>query len=204
MKRLFLILGIALLMLVSAGIQVQAADIFGLKRGMSVSEVRALGFGNFEPFPGGEFGYFVENPKKPIVPDGATFIFFYFPPPSQVLLKVAFRFKVETKSYGVELRKKYMMLRDILQNKYGQGKESDYLRPEAEGAYTLSSFYVQGLVEGVRVLGWQKIDFALDNKWQLENLIVRAVADNIDDVSLYVVYEFNGWSSYLAKQKSEF
>ncbi len=204
MIRSFLIISVVLA-LVSVVVQAQAADIFGLKRGMSVSEIRPLGFGNLEPFPdqSGESGYFVENPKKRIVPY-PKFIFFYFPPPSHSLLKVAFVFNVKTENYGLEVQQKYRKLRDILKKKYGQGKESDYLRSEAEGVMTRPDFYVEALVKGLRILKWEKKDFPINNKWELEGVVVSTQAISSRDVNVMVVYQFKGWSSYIDKRESEF
>ena len=175
------------------------ADIFGLKKGMTVSQIRALDFGTLERFDNDLF--FVSNPKMPKDAWMATFEF----SPKDGLLKVRLSFRIETNAYGHKVKEKYREMRDIMRKKYGKGKEIDALLPSS--IWNESSDWMMGLLKGDRLLAWSK-SFDADNKWQLDTVAVMAKATSPEVAVIDVIYEFQGWEEYIdakeAKEASQF
>lgn len=172
-------------------------DIFGLKKGMSISEIRALGFGDLEEQGEGVYAQF--NPKVPIGALNATFVV----PLSDGLVKVLFGFEVKADEYGFKIRTKYRELRDLLEWKYGKGVEQDFLRPDVDFMLKDPKFYMMALAKGARVLSWTK-GFILDNRWQLQAVGVKVEGIDFNTGMVMVIYEFDGFGQYIDKQKSGF
>ena len=172
-------------------------DIFGLKKGMSISEIRALGFGDLEEQVEGVYAQF--NPKVPIGALNATFVVL----PSGGLVKVLFSFEVKADEYGFKIREKYEELRDLLEWKYGKGVEQNFLRPDADFMLKDPPFYMMALAKGARVLSWTK-GFILDNRWQLQAVGVKVEGIDFNTGMVIVIYEFDGFEKYIDKQKSGF
>ena len=181
----------------TSGLGPEDVDIFGLKKGMSISEIRALGFGDLEEQGEGVYAQF--NPKVPIGALNATFVV----PPSSGLVKVLFGFEVKADEYGFKIREKYEELRDLLEWKYGKGVEQDFLRPDADSMLKDPPFYMTALAKGARVLNWSK-GFILDNRWQLQAVGVKAEGIDFNTGMVIVIYEFDGFGKYIDKQKSGF
>ena len=93
------------------------ADVFGLKKGMTVEQIRALKFGKLTKIMTPEQFWEVRNPRTPKDAQIATFILV----PGKGLVKVAFLWKVTSNTYGDGVKEKFLELRTILSDKYGEG-----------------------------------------------------------------------------------
>ena len=171
------------------------SGIFGLKKGMSVSEIRTLGFGDVEQGSKND-SFIVDRPKMPSGADWGGF----FVSPSEGLLKVYFIWEVKTNRYGDDLREKYEELRNILKKKYGRGEEYDFLR--SDSIWYESGDYMKGLADGERFLNWYCTRFRAFNKWQLNCVSVTTEAESERIATVEVSYEFKGWGEYLEAQKA--
>ena len=181
----------------TSGLGPEDEDIFGLKKGMSISEIRALGFDDLTEQ--NDFFYMQFNPKMPAGSTSAGFIV----TPSGGLLKILFAFIVKEDDYGFKVREKYKELRDLLEWKYGKGVERDVLHPDADIILKQPQFYLMALEKGARVLSWIKT-FIRDNRWQLLSVSVKVAALDSDTGMITVGYEFDGFEEYIDKQKSGF
>ena len=176
-------------------VDAEDSSIFGLKKGMSVSEIRALEFGDVEQGSEND-SFFVNNPK---MPSGAAYGGFLVSP-SDGLLKVYFIWDVKTNRYGDQLREKYEELRDILKKKYGRGEEYDFLR--SDSIWDEPGDYVTALAKGERFLDWFCDRFRAFNKWQLDSVSVKTSAESENIAYVTVTYEFKGWGEYLEALKA--
>ena len=178
------------------------ADIFGLKRGMTVSQIRALGFGTLKRHENKEGFYYVENPEMP--KDAWTVGFLISP--KDGLLKVSFFFRIETNAYGHGVKEKYKELREIMKKKYGKGEEYEGLLPGS--MWNEPRYWMLGLMKGERELKWVKLVFDADNKWRLEGVAVQVDGVSLEVAVIEVGYEFQGWDAYQdarkAKEASQF
>ena len=158
----------------------------GLKKGMTIEEIRALGFGTL----GGGLrdDYFgVVNPK---MPKNANFVSFIISPQNG-LLYVSFSWDERTNSFDT-LKRKYIEIRDILIRTYGK---------EGFGMGSKPGMWVFDMAEQSAVAEypserelWRKSDFDADNKWQLENLrleLSKKIAKR-----LQLEYHFQGYWQY--------
>ena len=162
------------------------ADIFGLKKGMTVSQIRALGFGTLEMgLDNDHFG--VVNPKMPKNANYAAFII----SPKDGLLSVHFSWDERTNSFDT-LKRKYREIRDILIRTYG--KEGFGLSEPGMGIVDMAEQLSVAKDPSFREL-WRKSDFDADNKWQLENLrleLNKKIAKRLE-----LKYHFQGYWQYM-------
>ena len=184
-------------MFLTSGLGPEDEDIFGLKKGMSISEIRALGFVDLTEQD--DFVYIKLNPKMPAGASSATFLV----TPSGGLLKVLFGFLENEDDYGFKIREKYEELRGLLEWKYGKGVERDVLHPDADRMLKRPEFYLMALEKGARILSWTK-GFILDNQWQLRAISIKVGALDFNTGMITVIYEFDGFDEYINKQKSGF
>lgn len=169
-------------------------DIFGLKKGMTVSQIRALGFDTLTMSRRYNDYFSVLNPK---MPKDAYFAHFVISP-KDGLLGVSFKWDERKNSFDT-LKRKYIEIRDILIRTYGKAG----LR---QVAGRVDAF---DLIDSLSVVAnpasrefWRKSDFDADNKWQLENLrleLSKKIAKNLE-----LQYHFQGYSQYrTAKYEAE-
>ena len=170
------------------------ADIFGLKKGMTVSEIRTLGFGTLERDDNDRFS--VSNPK---MPKDAWKLYFEISPKNGLLM-VSFSFRIETNAYGTEVKAKYKELRDIMKKKYGEGIEFDFLLPGSISRQPRD--WMLGLSKNERTLFWLN-GFGVDNKWQLEAVGVWAISTSPEKAYVEVRYHFQGWEEYVESKKAK-
>ena len=174
-----------------------AEEIFGLKKGMSIDEIRALDFGDVKQSQDSPEAWFVIEPKKP---KDTRFAHFYITP-EDGLLKIMFTWHIQTNSYGYNAKEKFNELRDILKKKYGEGKTIDYLNYGS--LWDEPRYWMMGLLKGDRRLVWIQSDFADSNKWNLSTVGLRVEAINQEKASLALNYEYQGFSEYLDGKKAE-
>ena len=182
----------------SSGKRLSNRDIFGLKKGMSLEQVRALGFGKLVHHK--DDTYYVLNPNKPKDFYIASFII----DDHDGLLKASFMMKVSTNKYGDELKRKYRELRDILKKKYGRnkygGEEYDYLK--AGSIWNRPEDFVMGLAKHERILAWSLSNMFPYNRWWIDTVGIRCEAENIySDATISIYYEFNGFKEYARFKK---
>ena len=87
--------------------------IFGLKKGMSLEEIKKLEFGYIKQLEDDPTVFGVEQPKKP---QGADYVYFVVIP-EMGLMKVRFYWTIEANPYGDELKRKFDDLKSILSEK---------------------------------------------------------------------------------------
>ena len=156
------------------------ADIFGLKKGMSISEIHALGFGDVKEVERDLF--IVENPKMPRGADMGSFSV----SSSSGLLKAVFIWRFEASLS--EATKKHDELRNMLIKKYGKGKDQDSLKSD--------------LNEYEFILKWEK-PLDAKNKWELDFIQVKTKSESSDRTMVMVTYQFRGWVEYLRTPKNQ-
>ena len=189
----------ALLLAMFAG--VGQADVFGLKKGMTLEQVRALEFGKLEKQEnsGGEDMWGVKNPKTPKGAESTLFIF----APDKGLLKVVILWEIETNSYGDGIKKKFKELKTILSEKYGEGETYDFLKPGS--IWNTPQDWMKSLQTQERYLEWYLSDgIAESEKNKLTSIALRTSGfpGTLGFVSLH--YEFQGWNEHVnAREKKE-
>ena len=159
----------------------------GLKKGMTIEEIRALGFGTLlEGLDGDSFG--VVNPKMPKNANIVSFVI----SPQNGLLYVSFSWDERTNSFDT-LKRKYREIRDILIRTYGK---------EGFGMGSKPGMWVVDMAEQKAVAKypserelWRKSDFDADNKWQLENLRLELSKKIVKRLQLE--YRFQGYWQYM-------
>ena len=173
------------------------ADVFGLKKGMTIEQIRALKFGELTKIMDTPEQFWeVRNPKTPKDAQIATFVLV----PGKGLLKVAFLWRVDSNTYGDGVKEKFNKLRTILSEKYGKGETIDYLKEESQWAEP--HFWMQTLADKERVLQWALIGGITKNELANIGLSVMGSTPFVGYISLF--YEFEGWPEHVAeKEKKE-
>ena len=168
-------------------VDAMGADIFGLKKGMTIEEIRALGFGTIIDTMGLDNDSFgVVNPKMPKNANNVSFII----SPKDGLLRVSFKWDDRKNSLDT-LKIKYIEIRDILIRTYG--KEGFGLKQ--------SGMWIADAAEQLAVAKnpsrelWRKSDFDADNKWQLENLRLQLSTEIAKH--LVLEYHFQDYWQYM-------
>ena len=181
--------------------------IFGLKKGMTLKEIKKLEFGYIKQLEDDPTNFFVEQPKKP---EGSNIIFFVVKPEIG-LLKIRFFWMIETNPYGDELKRKFNELESILSKKYGEGDRFDFLKTDS--IWDEPKDYMRSLENSERELAWYSTDIPDSNKWELEHVAIVAgvnknpmlvVTRGLFEGFVTLDYEFQGWSDYLNRQNSQF
>ncbi len=90
--------------------------IFGLKKGMSIDEIRTLDFGDIKQDPDNPDLYVIYELKKP----KDVILAQLFVTPKNGLLKIRFIWSIQTNVYGDGIRQKFDELHDILTKKYSK------------------------------------------------------------------------------------
>ena len=181
--------------------------IFGLKKGMTLEEIKELDFGRIEQNEDSPIAFLVVQPKKP---QGTKYMYFLVIP-EMGLMKVRFVWIIEANPYGDELKRKFNELESILSEKYGKGDRIDFLKPDA--VWDQSRDYMESLENSERELAWHFTGFSDSNKWELETVGILAgvnknpmlvLTKGLYEGFIYLDYEFQGWSDYLNRQNSQF
>lgn len=170
-------------------------SVFGVKSGMSLEEVKKLGLGRVELLDAEDEGWIIHEPTKP---KGATAIVLHISPKLGTL-RVAAGWEVPTEGNGSAVKEKYKELRNILQAKYGEGKEYDFLMDGS--AWTNPAHWMIGLVKKERHLNW----FGAHSTPQyLDGIELRVTATDEERATVMLLYELNGWEKYVMDRlKSE-
>ena len=170
--------------------------IFGLKKGMSINEIRTLDFGDIKQHPDNPDVYMINEPKKP---KDVTLVQLFVTPPNG-LLKIGFIWSIKTNVYGDGIRQKFDELHDILTKKYGKGKKYDYLKHDS--IWDEPKDWMMGLLKEERRLVWFS-DITDSNKQTLTGIALEAQAFSREKAALYLKYEFQGFSEYMKKKEAE-
>ena len=170
--------------------------IFGLKKGMSINEIRTLDFGDIKQHPDNPDVYMINEPKKP---KDVTLVQLFVTPPNG-LLKIGFIWSIKTNVYGDGIRQKFDELHDILTKKYGKGKRYDYLKHDS--IWDEPKDWMMGLLKEERRLVWFS-DITDSNKQTLTGIALEAQAFSREKAALYLKYEFQGFSEYMEKKEAE-
>ena len=157
-----------------------AEGVFGLAQGMSVQEIRALDFGHMQQDDENPNLWKVASPKKPNQSDAVYFLV----SPQYGLVKVRFIWDVISALHGTELKSEFKGMRRILQRKYGEGNEFDFV----EDSYG-SLPYMTSLHSGARTLAWTQVHFPSTNKWNLGGIILQAKGISNSKAFLLLGYE---------------
>ena len=183
------------LLLVIAG--ESQADVFGLKKGMTIEQIRALKFGEMTKIiDTPEQFWEVVNPRTPKDAQIATFAIV----PGKGLLKVAFLFRVTSNTYGDGVKEKFHDLRAILSEKYGKGETADYLKEDSQ--WKEPHFWMQTLADKERVLQWTLIGGITKN--ELANIGLSTIGSTAFEAYISLFYEFEGWNEHTqARDKKE-
>ena len=154
------------------------AYIFGLKKRMSISEIRALGFGDVK---WDKRGYFiVKNPKMISGADEGRF----FGSSSDGLLEAVFIWRFEANIF--EARKKYNELRNMVKKKYRKGEEKENIQANNKG--NMSNGNISPTMKGEHISFWEKT-LDPENKWELAFIqIVKKETSEMTTVT--VTYQF--------------
>ena len=177
------------------------ADIFGLKRGMTRTEVRALGLGELMT---GEWESIKWNDitcliKYPLKPEDAQILNLKFP--NDRLLHISAYYYLETDRYGTQLKEKYQSLKNSLRDTYaGHGSEKEIDHLALSSILDKPEDYMLSISTGERKLGYG-VRLSPDNKWQLSAVGVVVHPDRINEATIEVLYAFQGWDEYFKSRK---
>ena len=171
--------------------------IFGLKKGMSVQEIKALNFGRVVQSEEDPDIWMVTEPSKPTGVEWAYFI----TAPEHGLFKIRFAWVVNSNSYGGQIKIEFDHLHGVLSEKYGEGVKIDKI---TDSAWSLPSLYMLSLERGARTLAWVQANFPDSNKWNLEAVFLEVKGMNGSEALLLLNYEFQGWEDYVNQQDSQF
>ena len=172
------------------------ADVFGLKKGMTVEQVRALEFGKLEKVR--DTSEEIWEVKNPQMPKGAGIAMFIIVP-GKGLLKAGFFWNIETNAYGDAIKQKFRELKNILSEKYGTGQTIDFLKQGS--IWTQPQYWMNALVDKDRMLFWYS-DKGLTN--ELTYVFVEAVGTTSRKGHINLGYEFQGWVEYVnARDKQD-
>lgn len=171
--------------------------IFGLKKGMSIEEIRALDFGAIRQ-DSDDLEWWIANESKK--PKDVSQIRFFLTP-KDGLLRVLFIWSIQTNAFGDSVNRKFNELHGILAKKYGKGKKYDSL-----DSILLSDpeYWMIGLLKRKRRLDWFQRDFDDTNKWNLRAIGLTTKALSTEEALLFLDYEFQGMSEYISKEASQF
>ena len=188
----------ALLLAIFTG--VGQADVFGLKKGMTIEQVRALEFGKLEKeeSEANQERWGVVNPKTP---KGAHSTVFFFVP-GKGLLKVRIYWGIETNSYGDGIKEKFKGLKTILSEKYGEGNTYDHLK--SGSIWNRPQDWMKSLQAEERYLEWYLTGgIAESEKNKLTGIALRTTAFSGSGGVVYLDYEFQGWIEHLKARKKK-
>ena len=173
------------------------ADVFGLKKGMTVEQIRALKFGKLTKIMDTPEQFWeVRTPQTPRDAQIATFVLV----PGKGLLKVAFLWRVDSNTYGDGVKEKFHELRTILSDKYGKGETVDYLKEDSQ--WKEPHFWMQTLADKERVLEWVLIGGITKN--ELTCIGISTIGSTAFEAYITLFYEFEGWNEHTkARDKKE-
>ena len=170
------------------------SDTAGFKRGMSVEEVKAMGFGRMETYKAFPDTWFIARPNYL---HGATVLGLYIPP-KHGLLKFTVMWEAKSDPYGNKLRELFDISRSGMAEKYGKGVSVDYLKRGS--TWKGPEHFMQSLVAQERVLEWgTKLRPNSGNDY-LESVAVKANAYNASKGSVTIFHYFSGYHDYTKKQ----
>ena len=172
------------------------AEVFGLKKGMTVEQIRALKFGKLTKIMTPEQFWEVRNPRTPKDAQIATFLLV----PGKGLVKVAFLWEVTSNTYGDGVKQKFEELKKILSDKYGEGETIDYLKEDSQ--WKEPHFWMQTLADKERVLEWALIGGITKN--ELTGIGISTTGSTAEVAYVTLFYEFQGWTEHVdAREKQE-
>ena len=175
------------------------ADIFGLKKGMTIEEIRALGFDTIEDdirldiF--GLASFYVRSPKMPKDAKYMTFKIL----PKNGLLCVHLEWEIDNARSNVLglYNAKYWEIHSILRRKYG--KEGFGLKKMPGMTIFDNTTQARAAINPDLEL-WRKSDFDADNKWQLEEI---RLSFNKRINQLTLKYRFQGYWQHRSSQSEK-
>ena len=183
--------------------------IFGLKKGMTLEEIKKLDFGYIKQMEDDPTIFEIKRAKKP---QGTDYVYLIVSP-EKGLLKIRFFWTIEANPYGDELKMKFDDLKSILSEKYGEYGEVekfDYLK--FDSVWNAPKDYMRSLKDNERVLAWY-CSFSDPNKWELAGISIKTGAEEnpmlfltrgLFEGFVMLTYEFQGWSDYVNRQNSQF
>lgn len=173
------------------------ADVFGLKKGMNLEQIRALDFGELAKIKGSPI-WSVPNPRTPKGADMSAFLIV----PDKGLLKVIILWNIETNSHGDGIKQKFGELKKILSEKYGEGKTIDRLKQGS--MWDKPQYWMRSLETEERTLMWGLTDSIADSdKNKLTGVFIEASASTGREGRITLSYEFEGWGEYVDKKKEK-
>ena len=172
--------------------------VFGLKKGMTVDEVRKLGFrGVMYKDKNMANWWVIERPSKP---KGVSAIELWIPPDIG-LLNVRFLWSVKTGIYGAEAKRKFRELHEILSAKYGEGTKFNTLRDGS--VLGRPDQWTMALLMGHRKLAWVQNNFDATNPWDMHAIMLQAKAITQTHAGILLHYEFQGFVEYKERKEAE-
>ena len=136
---------------------------------------------------------------NPLKPEDAQILNLKFP--NDKLLHISVWYYLETDRYGTQLKEKYQSLKNSLRDTYaGHGSEKDIDYLALHSILDRPEDYMLSISTGERKLGYG-VRLSPDNKWQLSAVIVVVRPDGIDEATIEVLYEFQGWGEYFKSRK---
>ena len=157
MKKVITII-VALFMCVGVT-NVHGEYIFGVEKGMTIDDIRKLGFGEIEKFRASEGEWIASDPQKP---EGAHSVMFVISEEAG-LVGLGIYWYVKTNSYGDELMERFAEMQATLVNQYGNGTFTHTL--ERSSVWTSKRHFMRSLEVQDRTIRWVK-QFN-KNKWGL-------------------------------------
>ncbi len=179
------------------------ADVFGLKKGMSVAQIRTLNLGKMRMLPNtyGEQKWAVLRPNTPEGADRAVF----FVVPGKGLLKVFFLWDIQTNSFGDGVKTKFEELKKILSDKYGKGETHDILKPNS--AWDRPEDWMDGLRSKDRLLVWfvvaKETPHQNLHKNKIETISIRTGASSPVAAFVTLSYELEGWAKHVKERDAK-
>ena len=170
---------------------------FGLERGMSKYEIEALKLGKLIATE--HDSYYIVKPKKP---QDATWIIFWIGD-NYGLVKVRIIYEYDDNNYGDKSQDKYYEILEVLQKKYGEGRDYSHLR-EGSDFYTSQDMFRASICKDKRVVGWLVKDPTEDI--EIVGMNIEATSNNQFTTKLRVNidYQYLGFKNWLdSKKKSE-
>ena len=170
------------------------SDAINLERGMSIEEVRALGYGRMETHKDFPNTWFIPRPNYL---QGVTSLGLYIPP-DRGLLKYTIMWEFESDPYGNELREVFEIVRSTSAKNFGEGVKVDYLKRGS--TWTHPKHFMRSLAAQERVLEWVVPLRPNSKNDYLESVAVKAGAYNASKGAVTIFYYFSGYHDYTKKK----
>ena len=168
-------------------------EVFGLKEGMSLSEIKAVGLGDVQDYLHGPDWYYVTSPSQPADAIGIQLCV----PDEYGLIKIVILWDMPTNNYGDQVKIKFNDLYKILIKKYGKGKKYDFHR--SGGGF--KEHWLWELSKEERVLSWGTPKIIKDCPWYVSLDTSANFSDKTGTIRLS--YESESFGDYLHQQKAQ-